>query len=147
MQQLVTETVAIRADYRTAAGRTLFLYYAATAVFLLLDFVLGFNMRLAFLEPWPAARVAYYVVCFACLATIAWRPAFAELIGAFESLVTLVALILSMGVRTMLTTETVLETGTGYVTLPEILNFLMSGGIAYVAWVQGVKRLMRQSGV
>lgn len=125
----------------------LLLYYAATVVFLVLDLALDFNMRVAFLEPYPAARMAYYGVCFACLGLIIWRPSWAEIIGAFESLVTLVALILSMGMRTMLLTDTMLETGTGYVTLPEILNFILSGSIAYFAWVRGVSHLRDQSGI
>ena len=119
------------------------LYYAATAVFLVLDLALDFNMRVAFLDDYPALRFAYYGVCFLCLGLIVWRPAWAEVIGAFESLVTLVALILSMGMRTMLLTDAILESGTGYVTIAEVVNFVMAGGVAYLAWVRGISRLAR----
>ena len=132
-------------EYRTAAGAPLMIYYAATAVFLVLDLALDLNMRVAFLEDYPAARFAYYGVCFLCLGLIVWRPALAELVGAFESLVTLVALIITMGMRTMLLTDAILESGTGYVTFPEIVNFLMAGGVAYLAWVLGISRLARQN--
>ncbi|MGI9248637.1 MAG: hypothetical protein ACR2QI_06450, partial [Woeseiaceae bacterium] len=47
------------------SSKILVLYYAATAVFVVLDFALGFNIRLASLETLPMARVAYYGVCFA----------------------------------------------------------------------------------
>ncbi|MGI9249491.1 MAG: hypothetical protein ACR2QI_10770, partial [Woeseiaceae bacterium] len=119
------------------------LYYAATAVFVVLDFALGFNIRLASLETLPMARVAYYGVCFACLALMIWRPAWTVLISAFESLVTLSALIISMGMRTLLVTDRVLESGTGYITMPEIYNFMISGGVAYIAWVKGINRLKK----
>ena len=37
------------------------------AVFLLLDYLVDFNVRLAFLDPWPAWRAVYYLFCFACV--------------------------------------------------------------------------------
>lgn len=122
-------------------SRVLLLYYGATVVFLLLDFCLGFNVRVAFLQPHPVARLAYYGVCFVCLGLMLWRPAWTVLIGAFESIVTLSALIISMGMRTLLVSDQVLETGIGLVTAPEICNFLISGGVAYFAWVRGVNQL------
>jgi hypothetical protein len=124
-----------------SADRILPWYYAASVVFLLLDFLVGVNVRLAFLEPWPTARVAYYGVCFACLGLMLWRPAWAVLIGSFESLVTLVALILSMAVRVMVPGDAVFAGQAAFVTVPEILNFLISGSVAYVAWVKGLRAL------
>ena len=124
-----------------SADRILPWYYAASVVFLLLDFVAGINVRLAFLEPWPNARVAYYGICFACLGLTLWRPAWSVLIGSFESLVTLVALILSMAVRVMVPGDAVFAGQAAFVTVPEILNFLISGSVAYLAWVKGLRAL------
>jgi len=70
-----------------------------------------------------------------------WRPAWSVLISAFESLVTLSALIINMGMRTLLVSDRVLETGAGFITMPEIYNFLISGGVAYIAWIKGINRL------
>ena len=39
-------------------------YYAATALFLLMDYGLGINVRVAFLESTPTLRLLYYAVCF-----------------------------------------------------------------------------------
>lgn len=122
-------------------GRILVLYYAATAVFLLLDYLVGLNVRLAFLDSWPLGRAAYYGFCFLCLALMIWRPAWSTLIGAFESLVTLVALIFSMAIRTLVLTDEMIETGTGFVRIEEILNFLLAGSIAYLSWIKGMQRL------
>lgn len=126
---------------RSAAATILLLYYAATFLFVILDFAVGFNVRLSFLEPYPAARIAYYAVCLVCLALMLWRPAWTELIGAFESLVTLIALILSMGIRAIIVSDTMLEGTFNRVTFPEIINFLLAGGIAYIAWIRGISRL------
>lgn len=121
-------------------------YYAATALFVVLDLAGGFNVRLSFLEPYPEARIAYYAICFFCLALMIGRPAWTVLIGAFESLVTLVALILSVGVRALLVTDNMLEGRVDLVTLPEIINFLLAGGIAYIAWARGIRRLQERNG-
>lgn len=123
------------------AQRMLPWYYAASVIFLLLDYVADINIRVAFLEPWPAARAAYYGVCFACLGLMLWRPRWAVLIGSFESLVTLVALILSMAVRVMIPSDAVVGGSAPFVTLQEILNFLISGSVAYLAWVKGLRAM------
>ncbi len=117
------------------------LYYAATALFLLLDYGLGVNVRIAFLDGIPALRPVYYGVCFACLGLALWRPAWTTVIGSVESLATLVALIINMGTRAILTTDLMLETGTGFVTMAEIINFLIAGAAAYVSFAHGLQRL------
>ena len=116
-------------------------YYAATAIFLALDYGLGINVRVAFLDEFPTARVAYYGICFICLALMVWRPGWATLIGTFESLVTLVALILSMGVRVMVPNDAIFEENAAFVSVQEIINFIISGSVAYLAWVRGLKTL------
>lgn len=123
------------------ADRVLPWYYAATALFLLLDYVLGINVRIAFLEPLPMARLGYYAVCFACLGLIWWRPAWTTLIGTFESLVTLIALILGMAMRVMVPTDAIFEENYPIVTYQELLNFMISGSIAYLSWVKGLRQL------
>ena len=132
------------ADPRDTTSRILLLYYAATAVFLVLDYAAGFNVRLAFLDTHPAARGAYYGVCFVCLALMIRRPHWTTLISAFESLVTLIALIFGMAMRTMIVTDQMIETGAGYVTFEEIVNFLISGSAAYLAWVKGLGSIKRK---
>lgn len=141
MQQLVTKNGPVKTGSQMNSSKILVLYYGATVVFLALDLALGVNLRIAFLDSLPLARAAYYGVCFACLALMLWRPAWTVLISAFESLVTLSALIISMGMRTLLVSDRVVETGSGYVTMPEIYNFLISGSVAYVAWVRGMSRM------
>ena len=123
------------------------IYYAATAIFVALDFGLGINIRAAFLEQAPGLRIAFYIVLFACFALTIWRPAWANLIGTVESLATLAALIINMALRSMVITDEMLETGTGFVTMPEIINFLIAGGVAYISYVQGIRSLTSRSGV
>lgn len=118
-------------------------YYGATVVFLLLDYVVGINVRVAFLEPLPAARAAYYAICFACLGLMIWRPDWTVLIGTFESLVTLVALIFSMALRVIVPTDAIFVENASFVTPQEMINFLIAGSVAYLAWVRGLKALTR----
>jgi hypothetical protein len=118
-------------------------YYAATILFVLLDYVFGINVRLAFLDDNSGLRMAYYGFCLACFAMMVWRPAWAIVISAVESLITLVAIILHMALRTMIVTEQMIETGQDYVTMSEIFNFMIAGGIAYVAWMRGMRELAK----
>ena len=145
MQQIVTRVGPISETRNMGASRLLTFYYAATVLFLLLDFAAGINVRLAFLENLPAARAAYYLVCFACLGLMLWRPAWTEIISAFESLVTLAALIIGMGMRTLLASDRMLEGGADPLTVEQVINFLLAGGIAYIAWVRGINALIRRS--
>ena len=122
-------------------NRPVTFYYAATILFLILDFVLGVNVRAAFLEPFPTARMAYYLVCFGLFALMLWRPGWTLVIATFESLVAVVALTFSMALRVMVVTDEMIETGVGFVTSEEVFNYLIVGGIAYFSWAQGIKSL------
>jgi hypothetical protein len=123
------------------ARKILVLYYAATALFVSLDYGFGVNVRVAFLDAMPGVRALYYVICFGCLVLMTWRPAWTTIVGTVESLVTLVALIVNMGMRAMLVTDTMLETGTGFITMEEIFNFMIAGGVAYISYFVGVRAL------
>lgn len=119
------------------------LYYLATVAFLLFDVFLNINVRVAFLESSPELRATYYAAVFTCMALMLWRPEWTVIISAIESLVALVALIISMGMRTILVTDAVLEGDTTFVTVPEIINFVISGSIAYLAFMRGMNELQR----
>lgn len=119
------------------------IYYTATAVFLSLDFGLGINVRIAFLDTTPGLRLGYYGMLFGCLALVLWRPAWSRIIGTVESLATLVALIVNMALRSMIITDGMLDTGAGFVTMQEIINFLIAGSIAYAGWTRGLSALAR----
>lgn len=121
--------------------RLLTYYYAATLGFLASDYFFGFNVRIAFLDDWPLARLAYYAMCFACLAIMILRPDWQVLVSAAESLMAIIALTLAMGVRVMVVSDDVLESGRKLVTTQEILNYLISGSVAYYAWMTAIRRL------
>lgn len=117
-------------------------YYGATLVFLLLDVVLGLSIRISFLDANNTFRMLYYGFCMLCFLLMIWKPALTVVIGAVESLLTLVALILVMGLRVMVPTDQMLETGAGIVTAPQILNFVLAGSMAYMAWTGGMQQLL-----
>ena len=119
------------------------IYYAATALFVSLDYGFDVNVRAAFLESAPSLRVGFYIVLFGCFALVIWRPAWTNIVGLVESVVTLAALIINMALRSMMVTHDVFAAETGPVTMAEIANFLIAGGAAYVAYMQGMRRLTK----
>ena len=126
--------------------RLIVFYYAATVLFLMLDMGFGVNVRLAALDAYPGYRALYYLAVFGCFGAMLWRPSWSAAIGVVESLVTLIALIVNMALRSMIVTDAMLETGTGFITTAEILNFAISGSVAYVAWQHGMIRLFGTRG-
>lgn len=121
--------------------RVLQAYYAATIVFLLLDYGAGLNLRIAGLEGFPDLKAGYYLVMFGCLGLTLWRPAWSTAIGVVESLATLVTLIFSVALRSMFLGPQMVDTGAGFVGMSEIANFLISGSIAWYAWQRGMTEL------
>lgn len=130
---------SLKAD--VSAVHVMLAYYAATVLFLLMDLALGINVRIAFLEGSVALRFGYYAVCFVCLGLMLWRPTWTAIISAFESLVTLVALIISFGMRAILVSDAVLEGREPFISMPAIVNFLLAGSIAYLAFNRGLSAL------
>jgi hypothetical protein len=129
------------------SAKLLRLYYAGTLIFIILDYFFGINVRLAFLEAWPGIRALYYFLCVFCLGLMFWRPDWSLWIGTIESALALSLLIVTMGVRVMTVSEQLLVTGTGLVTMSEIMNFMIVGMAAWVAWMRGIAALGKQSGV
>ena len=121
----------------TGLNRALGGYYLATAGFVLLDFGLGINVRLSFLDQHDGWRLLYYLVCFACLAVIVVKPALTVAVTAVESLVTMVALILSTATRVMIP-----DSAAGLPGVEELINFLVSGFAAYLSWTRSMTTLI-----
>lgn len=121
------------------------IYYAATAIFLLLDYWFGVNVRVAFLEAWPFWRFLYYLFCFACLALMLWKPALTTIVSTVESLLTVSALILHMGVRVLGLSAGVMEQGAvALISMEEILNFMIGGFAAWWGWHRGSTQIHKE---
>ena len=119
--------------------RFMLLYYAGTAIFMMLDYVLGINVRLTFLDPYPVWRMAYYGFCFVCLALMLWKPSWAAFIGIAESLLTMSLIVISTAARVLIVSDEMIESGRGFVTMPEMINV----GIAFLVVYVGYMRNMR----
>ena len=122
----------------TATTRLITVYYGATVLFIILDFLLDFNIRLIFLEDWPGWRVLYYAVCLSLFGLMLWRPGWSSYIGAAESLLTLSLLIIGTAMRVLVVSDEMIEEGRGFVTVNELLSFVIVGSIAYFSLMRGV---------
>lgn len=126
---------------KAASQRLLQAYYAATIVFLMLDYGAGFNVRIAGLEGFPQLKAGYYLVIFACLGITLWRPRWSMAVGIVESLATMVTLIFSVALRSMFLAGHVPGTAAGFVGIAELVNFVIVGSIAWYTWQRGMANL------
>lgn len=122
---------------RDLANKLLLGYYLATLAFVALDAGWHVNVRLAFLDGAPGWRGVYYAVCIGCAGMMLWRPDLSTLVGGVEGIVTLTALILNLASRSMMIGADAFRP----VTPEEVLNFLLAGTFAYIAWSRGLKAL------
>jgi hypothetical protein len=119
------------------------LYYLATPAFLLADWLWGVNVRVAFLDSWPAARYVYYAVC-CVLGLAAWRrPAIAGAVGVAESGANIALLILSVyawywGALDALAAETASVPAVG---TAELINFVLAAAMAAASYTVQRARL------
>jgi hypothetical protein len=123
------------------------IYYAGTLLFVILDYFMNINVRLAFLEAWPEMRALYYLLCFACLGLMIWRPAWSLWIGTIESMLALSLLILTMGVRVMTMSTQMPGIGSVPITMSEIMNFMIVSFAAWFAYSRGMAAVKPQSGI
>jgi hypothetical protein len=126
---------------KTSSPLALQAYYAATIVFLMLDYGAGFNVRIAGLEGFPQLKAGYYLVIFGCLGITLWRPAWSMAVGVVESLATMVTLIFSVALRSMMLTGQMPATGAGFAGIAELVNFVIVGSIAWYTWQRGLAQL------
>lgn len=110
-------------------------YYAATPLFLLLDWGTGTNIRAAGFQAYPALKYGYYTVCMAAAFGIRLAPSRSAVITVIESAVNLLALIL--GVLAPLYQFPALLDGRGplppLMTPARLVNFLLAGSAAILA--------------
>ena len=54
---------------------------------------------------------------------------------------TLIALILGMGMRVLVPNDAIFAEHADIVTTQELINFLISGSMAYLSWSRGIRQL------
>jgi hypothetical protein len=118
-------------------------YYLATPVFALCDWIFHWNVRVAALDGRPALKNTYYAVCTAAGVLTYWKPSLSRVVGLAESSVNILLLILSF----MLPYYALIGNFTGDQTYApftptRVLNFLISGFM----WVKVFYGSMPESG-
>lgn len=118
-------------------------YYAATLLFAALDFGADINVRVAFLDGTPTWRVVYYLLCAVCFVVVYWQPRWAALVAAIESLANITGLILDTGIQVLVPGDLGAR---GFVSVEAMMNFVLSGSIAYWVWHRRAQALFGGGG-
>ena len=69
-------------------------YYYATPLFILLDYLLGINVRVSALDAMPIYKNAYYGFCIICALCIYIFPRYSPIVALFESAINILMMIL-----------------------------------------------------
>jgi hypothetical protein len=110
-------------------------YYLATPLFFLADLIFDAPVRAAAFHA-PAWRYAYYIVLVGLGLLCRFRPRLAPVVGMGESAANLLLLILSILLPIWGMADQVLahEPVTGAPTGPQLVNFVLVGGMAIIAF-------------
>ena len=79
-------------DFRNSAAR---LYFYITPLFILLDYVLGVNVRVSALDSWPVYKNLYYGFCILCGVCMYFVPRYSAIVTLFESIINFGMIVIS----------------------------------------------------
>jgi hypothetical protein len=132
---------------RTFARVSALFYLLATPLFALLDYALGANVRVTFLDGHPAMRGVYYALAILCGAIVYARPRLASIVGVVESGANIGLLI--VGVYTAYLGMLDDAAGPGAISNPfterAIINLVISAAWGYASYAAATRRLAREA--
>ncbi|MBI3356127.1 MAG: hypothetical protein HY038_05050 [Nitrospirae bacterium] len=112
-------------------------YYFASALFLLINWLAGANVRAVGFAAYPTMRMVYYLVCLLCGMVVRLLPAWSAPVTLAESSVNITITALMISVPTPLSTFDVENPSRPPVAFPQLaINFMISGTAALVTWYQ-----------
>ena len=111
-------------------------YYVATPLFWLVGLIWGVNVRVAFLDDFPAGRNAYYLLCFILGIVMLRAPQYASRLAFAESTANLGLLMLSVAVwyLRMLDWAAGPNVAVRVVTPAELVSFVLTAMVAGVSY-------------
>jgi len=121
-------------------------YYYATPLFILLDYLLGINVRVSALDTMPFHKNAYYGFCILCGLCIYISPRFSPLVALLESAINyiLMILLLLMPYIRCLMQEDIIGEGWQNVemlTVQQITNLLIAALVAAYAFKASINKI------
>jgi len=141
----------VRADPHTPTGGTSIRlvtgYYLGTVVFVLLDLVGGWNIRVTGLQGLPVLKYGYYAGCLGAGWLIHRYPRSAPFVALSESTLNLALLMLGFLGTYLRALDAALAGAAGTVTITygQIINLMLNGGIL-VAGIYATLYIRREAG-
>jgi hypothetical protein len=121
-------------------------YYLSTPLFALADLLGNISIRASFLDQFPALKLLYYLIAFACgLAMTRW-PSQAARIGLAESGANIILVVLGVGIAYLQLMDA--AEGPGLAPSPftsaTALNLVISAAFATLSYIAAHARLARR---
>ncbi len=120
------------------------IFYYATPVFILTDYVLGFNVRISGLQQFGNYKIIYYVFCLVCAFVVYKSEGYSILVGFIESIINLVILFVGF-LLPYFTYTSLLTDGSAnelrFYDSKMIINFMISGFIFIFTFQNSLNRI------
>ena len=121
-------------------------YYYATLLFILLDYLLGINIRVSALDTLPLQKNAYYGFCIICALCIYIFPKYSPLVALFESAINIIMIIflLFLPYVRLISQDDILGEGwqaAESFSLQSIFNLILAANVAGFALKESINRL------
>jgi hypothetical protein len=121
-------------------------YYYATPLFILLDYLLGINVRVSALDAMPLYKYAYYGFCILCGLCMYISPRYSPIIALLESAINyvlMILLLLTPYIRCLMQEDII---GEGWqnveaLTAQQIINLLIAALVAAYAFKASINKL------
>ena len=123
-------------------------YYYATPLFILLDYLLGFNIRVSALDALPLHKNVYYGFCIICALCIYIFPKYSPIVALIESAINslMIIFLLFLPYARLISQENILGEGWQAVdsfSAQRISNLVLAGAVAVFALTACINKLGR----
>lgn len=123
------------------------LYYYITPLFILLDYLIGVNIRVAVLDTMPLHKNLYYGFCILCGVGMFVLPRCTPIVALFESTINILLIVLSVFIpyiQIVMQSDNILDSNwpaASAFTIPYAVNLILAGAVAVFAFHGSLRAL------
>lgn len=126
------------------------IFYYFTPIFILADYLFGFNVRVSGLQNYGSYKTVYYIFCLICAFLIYRYEGYSLVIGFIESIINLLILFISFLLPYFTYASIIADGNIQEITFYDskmVINFMISGIIVIFTFQSSLNRLTNRIGL